>query len=120
MAEKYLFEAPGEAVATAVAEALFRRGLRPMRSFDLRLALEAHHDCPCPYHGTEECTCQFIVLLVYGQGARPVVLTAHTVDRVTTIRLHTDDADDRVVEDVRLAIDETAAPQAAEAIRGDA
>jgi hypothetical protein len=56
-------------------------GLRVMRTFDLhetRALMEAaHKSCPCPNHGTEQCDCQMVVLLVYSLGHQPVSLVAH-------------------------------------------
>lgn len=52
-------------------------GLRAMRTFDLRMARAAHGDCPCPHHGSEQCTCQMVVLLVYGSAPHPLSLVAH-------------------------------------------
>lgn len=73
-----------------VQTALTRWGLHVLRSFDLRSALAAHTDCPCPHHGTEHCDCQFIVLLVYGAGETPIVLTLHGRDEQTEIKIVSD------------------------------
>ncbi|MBI2332662.1 MAG: hypothetical protein HYU84_10975 [Chloroflexi bacterium] len=40
-----------------------------MQTFDLHDARSGLHDCPCPNHGTEDCDCQMVVLLVYRQNA---------------------------------------------------
>ena len=48
---------------------LLLAGLRPIQTFDLHMARLAMHDCPCPNHGTDECDCQMVVLLVYGKVA---------------------------------------------------
>lgn len=56
-------------------------GLQVVRTFDLHTA--RHHadaaleNCPCPYHGTDQCDCQMVVLLVYGRDRQPVSLVAH-------------------------------------------
>ena len=55
-------------------------GLQVVRSFDLQSARMAHAECTCPHHGTAECTCQFVVLLVYEQGGAPVTLVVHGHD----------------------------------------
>lgn len=57
---------------------LSRAGLRLMQTFDLRLtaALKLGY-CPCPHHGTHQCDCQMIVLLVYGKSSEPVTLILH-------------------------------------------
>jgi hypothetical protein len=56
---------PSERVIPNLMSALQRRELRAMITFDLRLARADHVDCDCPYHSTEDCTCQYAVLLVY-------------------------------------------------------
>lgn len=57
---------------------LSQAGLRLMQAFDLHEAV--HHasgDCPCPNHGSENCDCQMIVLLVYGNEKEPATLILH-------------------------------------------
>ncbi len=70
----------------AVLSAVFSaHGYRLERSFDLRSALNDQPDCPCPHHGTVQCTRQYVVLLAYEEAASasPVALTAHEGDGVT-------------------------------------
>ena len=64
-------------------------GYRLERSFDLRSALHDHPGCPCPHHGTAQCTCQYVVLLAYEPSviAPPAVITAHECDGVTRLRV---------------------------------
>ncbi len=52
-------------------------GLRPIQTFDLNTARAGAHDCGCPHHGTEQCDCQMVVLLVYGNSMEPVTLILH-------------------------------------------
>ncbi len=67
--------------ATArAAQLLSEANLRVMRSFDLRSARATHTGCTCPHHGTAQCTCQMVVLLVYGPVGAPVTLVAHGQD----------------------------------------
>ncbi len=130
MNESILYDCNGETAAQAATEALTRRGFRVVRSFDLRSALAplaAHADCECPHHGTAQCTCQFVVLLVYGDpsagsGDAPVVITAHSRDAQaqvqivrpmgTGLKAVRDDAnsqpDPRLVEQVMAALFEAA------------
>ena len=56
---------------------LLQAGLRPIQTFDLQAARLGLHDCSCPNHGTEECDCQLVVLLVYGEVAEPATLILH-------------------------------------------
>ena len=72
----------GEYAAQWATQRMLRAGLPVQRSFDLRAARETHPDCPCPYHGTADCTCQFIVLLVYPDvDGPPVTLMVHSLDK---------------------------------------
>lgn len=92
-----VFEGEAEPTTRAITAALARRGLSAIRSFDLRSALDQHTDCECPHHGTTECNCQFVVLLIYpqrqgqsswdGGAASPVVLTCHCQDSRTEVQL---------------------------------
>jgi hypothetical protein len=92
MNENILYDCNGETAAQAATETLTRRGFRVVRSFDLRSAMTTHADCECPHHGTAQCTCQFVVLLAYGDpsagsGGAPVVVTAHSRDAQAQVQL---------------------------------
>lgn len=51
--------------------------LRTVQTFDLHAARAASHDCQCPNHGTDECDCQMVILLVYGIATEPETLILH-------------------------------------------
>ena len=53
------------------------QGLQVEHSFDLQSARRAHPECGCPHHGQDACNCQMVVLLVYGEGERPVSIVIH-------------------------------------------
>jgi len=55
-------------------------GFRAVQTFDLQVARLAHPDCPCPHHGTNDCNCQMIVLLIYGNQGDPATLVIHGQD----------------------------------------
>jgi hypothetical protein len=76
-----------EEATTHTAQLLSSVGLQVVRSFDLRSARMAHAECACPHHGTAQCTCQFVVLLVYGRGGAPVTLVVHGHDGQTWLSL---------------------------------
>lgn len=79
------FEQDCEQFAREVAEQLSGAGLQVIRSFDLQVARAAHPGYACPHHGTGACTCQLIVLLVYGQDGLPTTLVLHGHDGRTQI-----------------------------------
>jgi hypothetical protein len=70
-----------------VKEELNQAGLGIEACFDLRSALAGSIECPCPHHGTADCDCQMVVLLVYGPGEPPLTLTAHGHNYTTWISL---------------------------------
>ncbi len=53
---------------------------RVVPTFDLQVARSAHPDCPCPHHGTDECNCQMVILLVYRKQGAPATLLIHGQD----------------------------------------
>lgn len=69
---------------------LLQANLRAVQTFDLHTARLAMPDCPCPNHGTEECDCQMVVLLVYGKVAEPATLILHGNDGQTWISIVND------------------------------
>ena len=63
-----------------VREKLTQAGLRVVPTFDLQIARLAHPDCTCPHHGTDACSCQLVILLVYGKQESPATLVIHGQD----------------------------------------
>jgi len=78
-----VLEQPCDSAIDWVTREISGIGLQIVRTFDLHVARLAHGDCPCPHHGTDQCDCQMVVLLVYGNGGytssknQPVSLVAH-------------------------------------------
>lgn len=72
-------------VVASLTETLEQGGLHVYRSFDLRTARSAGGGCTCPHHGTAECDCQMVVLLIYGPEAQPSTLVLHGHDQHTWI-----------------------------------
>jgi hypothetical protein len=68
-------------------ESLEKAGLRVANSFDLQSARTAAYPCACPHHGTADCDCQMVVLLVYGSDGGPATLVAHGHDGQTWLSL---------------------------------
>jgi hypothetical protein len=61
--------------------------LRAIQTFDLQTARSGLHDCSCPNHGTNECDCQMVILLVYGKSAEPIALILHGNDGQTWLSI---------------------------------
>lgn len=70
-----------------LSQALSQNGLRVLQTFDLHDARLGLKDCPCPHHGTEQCDCQMVVVLVYGNAAEPATLILHGNDGQTWLSL---------------------------------
>ena len=97
MGQSIAFGASSEQVVPAITAVLAQHEYRVARSIDLRsVPTYSAADCPCPHHGTEQCTCQYVVLLVYRPAAglleAPRVLTVHTYEQTTLVTLHQDEA----------------------------
>ena len=67
-------------VLTWISQQLTSASFRVVQTFDLQVARLAHPDCPCPHHGTNDCNCQMVVLLVYGKQDNPATLVIHGQD----------------------------------------
>ena len=78
-----ILEQPCDNAIDWVTRQIRSAGLQVVRTFDLHVARHAHANCPCPHHGTDQCDCQMVVLLVYGSGGttsserQPVSVVAH-------------------------------------------
>lgn len=73
-----------------LSRSLRAAGFQVERSFDLqsaRSALRVPEACPCPHHGTTECSCQYVVLLVARDGSPPVSLIAHGQEQHTAFTI---------------------------------
>ena len=80
----------GDQVLAWVNQQLIGAGFRVVQTFDLQAARLTHADCPCPHHGTDECNCQMIVLLVYRKRDEdPATLVIHGQDGRTWLSLAT-------------------------------
>ena len=70
-------EQPCDAAVEWLTDRVSQAGLRVMRTFNLQVARHAQVICPCPHHGTEQCDCQMVVLLVYASNPQPLTIIAH-------------------------------------------
>jgi hypothetical protein len=66
---------------------LSRANLRAVQTFDLHTARIGLHDCSCPNHGTDECDCQMVVLLIYGKAEEPITLILHGSNGQTSVSM---------------------------------
>ncbi|GAB4462399.1 MAG: hypothetical protein Kow00120_29240 [Anaerolineae bacterium] len=80
MDDQMRVETDCQVAVSLLVQALEARKLRVYCSFNLRTALAGLAECGCPYHGTSQCTCQYAVLLVYGDAPAPVRVVAHGRD----------------------------------------
>ena len=71
---------PCDAAMQWSMEQLLQAGLRPVQTFDLHTARAGLNDCSCPNHGTVDCDCQLVVVLVYGNELEPATLILHGND----------------------------------------
>jgi hypothetical protein len=62
-------------------------GLKMLQTFDLNTARFAVTGCACPNHGTDECDCQMVIVLVYGKVEAPAALILHGNDGQTSLSL---------------------------------
>lgn len=87
---------------------LSRAGLRALQTFDLHTAQAGLHECACPNHGTEDCDCQMVILLVYGNAEQPVTLFLHGNDGQTWLSIADSPhqrADPKLVAGIRQALE---------------
>jgi hypothetical protein len=83
-----IFENSADAIDLLTAK-LNHLGLKMERSFDLSFHEEENIACNCPHHGTNECDCQIVVLLIYVNVNGPDTVIAHSRDGRTTFSLVT-------------------------------
>jgi hypothetical protein len=70
-------EQPCDVAVDWLTDRFSQSGLSVIRTFDLQVARDSQVICPCPHHGTEQCDCQMVVLLVYASTPQPVTIIAH-------------------------------------------
>ena len=91
MGRVWLLPQSSEAATGAIIRALLRHGLTVVRSFDLRQALSGSEDLEGGLDRSESPGVdQFVVLLTYGGGEGPVVVTVTTDANATYLRLPTE------------------------------
>lgn len=98
----------GEAVRW-FCDNLIQSGLLVVQTFDLQTARLEHSLCSCPHHGTEQCDCQMVVLLVYDNGSPPASVVAHGHDGQTWFTL-VDSPQQTIQTSLSAAIQDALAP----------
>ena len=78
---------PCDEAISEVMQQLISANLQVLRTFDLKLSQAALTQCICPKHGTEQCDCQFVVLLIYLEKLLPTSLVAQGQDGKTWFAL---------------------------------
>ncbi|MDL1943448.1 hypothetical protein FBQ99_14005 [Chloroflexi bacterium CFX2] len=98
---------PCDAALQAAKKKLSQAGLRALQTFDLHAtrARQPQPDCSCPNHGTADCDCQMVVLMVYGETAEPAALILHGSDGQTRFSI-ADDLSQRADKQLAAAIKE--------------
>ncbi len=82
-----VFQSDCGQVIHQVTQLLASKGFLLIESFNLQSARASHRMCPCPHHGTDQCSCQMAVILVYADGTDPVTLTIHGNDQQTELAI---------------------------------
>jgi len=70
-----------------VKKRLSKANLRFMQTFDLQSARHTPENCCCPHHGTKNCDCQMVILLIYTNANEPAALILHGDDEQTWISI---------------------------------
>ena len=103
---------PCDMALQAAKKKLTQTGLRALQTFDLHTARHIQQDCPCPHHGTTDCDCQMVVLMVYGETAEPATLILHGSDGQTRFSIADDPsqrADRKLIAAIKQSLDIKAA-----------
>lgn len=82
-----ILEQPYDIAINLVMQQVISLGFQASTTFDLQEARHAHANCACPHHGTEQCDCQLVVILIYGHAPRPATLIAHGHENKTWFSL---------------------------------
>ena len=107
-----IVDLPCDMALQAAKKKLLQGGLRALQTFDLHTARHTQQDYPCPHHGTADCDCQMVVLMVYGESAEPVPLILHGSDGQTRFSIADDPSqriDKKLVASIKEALDIRAA-----------
>ncbi len=79
---------PWQPILRQLVGRLSERGFVARTTFDLQLArrsLESDEEVFCPHHGSDRCTCQYVVLRITRPGENPSTLVVHGYDNLTRL-----------------------------------
>lgn len=76
-----------DAATARVTNQLTEANLLVVRTFDLQSACAPRGSEPCPHDGIAPCSCELVVLLVYGRAPHPVALVAHGHENQTWVSI---------------------------------
>jgi hypothetical protein len=79
--------APLDDVLARTTQQLNGEGIQIEQTFDLKTARLPHIGCQCPHHGTGQCSCQMVVLLVRYEGINPMTVIFHGSDGQTNLSI---------------------------------
>lgn len=102
-----IVDLPCDVALQTAKKKLSQANLRALQTFDLHTARHIQQDCPCPNHGTAECDCQMVVLMVYGETPEPATLILHGSDGQTRFSIVDDSfqrADKKLVVSIKEAL----------------
>mgnify|MGYP000878736552 CR=1 FL=1 len=71
---------PCEEAVAEVKQQLISAELQVVWTFDIKSSQAALTQCICTNHGTEQCDCQMVIMLIYQDKLRPTSLVAHEQD----------------------------------------
>lgn len=70
-----------------ITNLLLGLGFQVLPSFDLQAARASQFRLNCSHHGTAQCNCQMVVLLIYGHGDQPASMVIRGQDGKTYLSL---------------------------------
>lgn len=83
----FLLNADCQVLAKLVIEQVQAAGMQTVCSFDLEAVRSSSSGFYCPTHGTAHCTCQLVILLIFGTFTGPLTMTMEGMDHQTWIYL---------------------------------
>lgn len=83
----FLLNEDCQVLTKLVIEQVRAVGVQTVCSFDLEAVRSSSSGFCCPTHGTAHCTCQLVILLIFGTITGPLTMTMEGVDHQTWVYL---------------------------------